>query len=85
MILEKLNKDNVDKSFEESMSSEKPIRSVVKAISWRVLGTVDTMVVSWLLLGDVTKAFQISAVDFVTKFILYFAHERVWNAIKWGK
>lgn len=85
MILEQLNKSKIDKSYQESVTSEKPIRSVVKAVSWRVLGTVDTMVVSWFVAGDFTLAFKISAIDFVTKFILYFFHERAWNAIKWGK
>ena len=33
-------------SYEAARSSEKPIRSVVKAISWRIIGTLDTMVIS---------------------------------------
>ena len=85
MILEKLNKDKSTESFEASVSSEKPIRSVVKAISWRVLGTVDTLVVSWFVVEDAKTATAIASVDFVTKFILYFFHERLWNIIKWGK
>ena len=73
------SKYNVDKK------SEKPIRSVVKAISWRVIGTLDTLLISYLLTGELTIAASIASVDFVTKMFLYFFHERLWNSIKWGK
>lgn len=85
MITEKIVGNKTDESFKKSKSSETPIRSVVKAVSWRIVGTMDTLAVSWFVTGDVTTAFQISSIDFVTKMILYFGHERVWNAIKWGK
>ena len=73
------SKYNVDKK------SEKPIRSVVKAISWRVIGTLDTLLISYLLTGELTIAASIASVDFVTKMFLYFFHERLWNRINWGK
>ena len=85
MITEKIIENKSDASFKESRSSETPIRSVVKAVSWRVVGTLDTLMVSWFVAGDWKLAFQISSIDFVTKMILYFFHERAWNAIKWGK
>ena len=71
--------------FEEDKKSEKPIRSIAKALSWRVVGTLDTLVVSYLLTGEMAVAASIASVDFVTKMILYFFHERIWNGIKWGK
>lgn len=85
MITEKVA--GADTTYEQDARSEKPIRSVVKAISWRVVGTVDTLLVSYLILGDgkLGEASAIAGVDFVTKMILYFAHERVWNRIKWGR
>jgi len=85
MITEKVA--GADTTYEQDAQSEKPIRSVVKAISWRVIGTVDTLVVSYVILGDgrLGEASMIAGVDFVTKMILYFAHERVWNKIKWGR
>ncbi len=85
MITEKILGNKSDASYKQSKSSEKPVRSVVKAISWRVIGTIDTMVVSLVVTGNITTAFQISSIDFVTKMILYFGHERMWNFIKWGK
>ncbi len=85
MITEKVAGANT--TYEQDAQSEKPVRSIVKAISWRVVGTIDTFVVSYLVLGEgsLGDASIITGIDFVTKMILYFFHERVWNKIKWGK
>lgn len=72
-------------SFEEDITSEKPVRSIAKAISWRIIGTLDTLVVSYFVTGEIFLAASIASVDFLTKLILYFFHERIWNKIKWGK
>jgi len=64
---------------------EKIKRSLVKTISWRVIGTLDTVLISWLITGTLAVAFSIGAIELVSKMILYFFHERVWNSIKWGK
>lgn len=72
-------------SFEEDKNSEKPLRSIVKAISWRVVGTIDTLIVSYILTGEIALATSIASVDFLTKLVLYFFHERIWNKIKWGR
>ena len=62
--------------------SEKPLRSALKALSWRVIGTLDTLFVSYLVTGRVVLATSIASVDFITKLILYFFHERIWNKKK---
>lgn len=85
MITEKIIGNKSDESFKKSTSSETPVRSVIKAISWRLIGTVDTLVVSWFVVENAATATAIASIDFVTKMILYFFHERAWNAIKWGK
>jgi uncharacterized membrane protein len=72
-------------SFEKDKTSEKPIRSIVKSLSWRIVGTLDTILISWLVTGALSVAFSIGAIELITKMVLYFFHERVWNAIKWGK
>lgn len=72
-------------SYSKDRTSEKPLRSMVKAISWRIIGTMDTIVISWLITGELSLAFSIGAIELVTKMILYFFHERIWNVIKWGK
>jgi len=76
---------STEKGNEIEENSEKAIRSIIKAISWRVVGTIDTVIISWLLIGDVSIAFTIGSVELVTKMLLYFFHERIWNKIKWGK
>jgi uncharacterized membrane protein len=66
-------------------ASERPIRSIVKAVSWRVVGTLDTITISWLLSGEMALAFSIGSIELLTKMVLYFFHERAWNQVKWGK
>lgn len=60
-------------------------RSIVKALTWRTLGTLDTIVISYFLTGEMTIAISIGGIEVFTKMILYFFHERIWNMIKWGK
>lgn len=72
-------------SFKKDKSSEKPVRSIVKAISWRILGTLDTIIISWFITGQIAMALSIGSIEVVTKMVLYFFHERLWNIIKWGK
>ncbi len=85
MIAQMLLKSKEKSTYKEDSVGEKPIRSVAKALSWRVVGTLDTLLVSYILTGRISLAASIASVDFVTKLILYFFHERIWNIIKWGK
>lgn len=79
MIL--LNKKNSD----HYKHGETKRRSVVKAFSWRTIGTLDTITISYFLTGEITTAISIGGIEIFTKMILYFFHERLWNAISWGK
>jgi len=85
MILDKLIGLKSNNSFEQDSQSEHPIRSFTKALSWRILGTTDTMLISWFVTGKFTMAISIGSIEVVTKMILYYGHERLWNAIKWRK
>lgn len=64
---------------------ERPIRSLVKAISWRVTGTIDTIMLSWLFTGNISTAISIGLTEVLTKMFLYYAHERLWNRIHLGR
>jgi uncharacterized membrane protein len=64
---------------------DKKYRSLIKGISWRLLGTIDTVIVSFLLTGKIKVALSIGGVEFISKIILYYFHERIWNKIKFGK
>lgn len=81
-----INSNQEEKTtFKTDIAKEKPIRSIAKSISWRIVGTLDTMLISWIVTGQLNTALVIGGVEVVTKMVLYFFHERVWNTIKWGK
>jgi uncharacterized membrane protein len=65
--------------------AETHTRSVLKAVSWRTLGTIDTFAISWFLTGKVAMAGSIAALELITKIAWYYLHERVWAAIRWGR
>jgi len=72
-------------TYKKDASAEKPLRSIVKSVSWRIVGTIDTVLISWFITGTLSLAFSIGAIELVTKMVLYFFHERIWNTIKWGR
>ena len=59
---------------EDRNYSEKPVRSILKSISWRMIGTIDTILISWLITGEVTLALSIGIIELFTKMVLYFFH-----------
>lgn len=68
-----------------SASIEKPYRSLLKTISWRVTGTVDTMVISFLITGSFKAAMSIGLIEVFTKMVLYYGHERLWSRLSFGR
>ncbi|HLS12528.1 MAG TPA: DUF2061 domain-containing protein [Flavobacteriaceae bacterium] len=68
-----------------SKTGELHSRSFIKALSWRFIGTLDTIVISWVITGKMILAFSIGAFELMTKTVLYYFHERIWNSIKWGR
>ena len=67
------------------LGSETHTRSVLKAMSWRTLGTIDTFVISWFMTGRVQIAGSIAILEIATKIVWYYFHERVWATIDWGR
>ncbi len=73
-------------------------RSVAKAVSWRAVGTIDTLILSYLLItylgplfglqtetGEALEtASYIAVTEVVTKMVFFFLHERLWTKISWG-
>ena len=53
-------------------------RHLVKTISWRIIGTLDTMILSWIITGNWKFGLAIGGVELLTKMVLYYFHERVW-------
>lgn len=52
--------------------------SLMKTISWRILGTLDTILISYLMTGEVKIALSIGGLEVITKMVLYYLHERAW-------
>jgi uncharacterized membrane protein len=61
------------------------LRSILKAVSWRTLGTIDTFAISWFMTGKVHVAGSIALIEIGTKVAWYYLHERVWAAVPWGR
>lgn len=80
-----INKEATSSSYKIDRASEQPKRSIAKSISWRAIGTLDTIIIAWIITGTLSLAFSIGLVELVTKMVLYFLHERMWNTIKWGR
>lgn len=59
-------------------------RHIAKTITWRVVGTIDTMLLAWFISGDPMIGLQVGGAEVVTKMILYYFHERTWYRIDFG-
>jgi len=60
-------------------------RSVAKSVTWRLMASFDTFVISLLITGRVGIAGSIAGAEMVTKVAFYYLHERVWAAVPWGR
>lgn len=59
-------------------------RSFVKAVSWRVLGSIDTFVLGIIFSGSMRTAGAIAGTEVITKIFLFYFHERLWAMVRWG-
>ena len=69
----------------QSLGKDKISRSFIKSVSWRIIGTIDTILISYFVTGKIDFALSIGMIELVTKMGLYVVHERVWNRFSWGK
>ena len=60
-------------------------RSLAKTISWRALGSLDTLLLGYLFTGSLKMAGSIASTEVITKVALYYFHERGWTHVKWGR
>ena len=61
------------------------LRSLIKAVSWRLVGSLDTFILSMIVTGNAKYAVTITGAEAITKVALYYVHERVWRKIAWGR
>lgn len=60
-------------------------RSIAKALSWRITGSLDTFLLSLVFTGNVKLAGSIAVTEVATKMVLYYFHERAWSSIRWSQ
>jgi len=64
---------------------ETHFRSIIKAVSWRLGGTLVTTLTAWLIIGKTDIALKIGLIDTVLKIGVFYFHERLWHRINFGK
>lgn len=80
--------------IEQGQEKDSPIRSILKAISWRLIASGTTYIVTYVIFSRFSQqsmdqaaetAGYITSIDMVAKLVFYYAHERLWTNIRWGK
>ena len=64
---------------------EKHRRSLAKTVTWRIVATLLTIVLVYMFTSSAIISFGIGMMDFMLKFVFYYAHERIWNRIGWAR
>ena len=59
-------------------------RHIAKTVTWRFVGTMDTMTLAWLISGNPLTGLKIGFAEVITKMLLYYLHERVWYKVNYG-
>ena len=67
------------------MYEDSALRSVLKAISWRIIATLTTTLLVYLFTGRTDVAIAVGLLEAASKIVLYFFHERVWNRLDIGR
>ncbi len=60
-------------------------RTIIKAVSWRVIATLTTMTIIFLFTRKIILSLGVGLVEVITKMTFYYLHERTWHKISWGK
>jgi len=68
------------KLFNNKDGKDSNAKSLLKSISWRIVGTIDTVIISYFITGELVMAISIGSVEIFSKIILYYFHERVWES-----
>jgi len=68
------------KLFTSKSGRDSNAKSLLKSISWRIVGTIDTIIISYFVTGELVMALSIGSVEVFSKIILYYFHERAWES-----
>lgn len=66
----------------KSVHANSHLMSLIKGITWRIVGTIDTIMIAWLVTGKIHMAVSIGSVEVFTKILLYYLHDRAWEFAK---
>ena len=64
---------------------EKRTRSLYKTLSWRILATSTTILLVFMLTKSFTLSLSVGSLEAVTKTVVYYIHERMWNMVNFGR
>ncbi|CAJ1952228.1 unnamed protein product [Cylindrotheca closterium] len=78
-----LSDEDNDKLATDGAHKDSHVRSLVKGITYRTLSTLATVMITYVVLGDASVAFEIGFVDFFVKLMIYYMHERAWSFVTW--
>ena len=71
-------------NFSDKRLNKNTKRHAVKTFSWRLIGTLDTLLLSWIFTGSPLTGLKIASGEIITKMVLYYLHERVWFISNYG-
>ena len=64
---------------------EKRFRSILKAVSWRIVATLTTIALAFVLTGNLVVSASLGALEVTVKIVVYYLHERLWNLTNFGR
>jgi len=67
------------------MYQETQTRSVAKALTWRILGTVATTALVFMFTRRFSLSLAVGGLEFLSKIGLYWFHERAWDRLRFGR
>ena len=71
-------------SLEPSEFRESHLRTLFKTMSWRIVATSTTVIIAYMVFGDVSNALKVGGIEFVAKMAIYYLHERAWQLVPRG-
>jgi len=76
--------DTAKRLYETGAVAARRRRSFAKALSWRVIGSLSTFALAWIITGNLMLASSIVAAEIAAKTAFYYLHERAWSLVSWG-
>lgn len=61
------------------------VRTIVKAVTWQALGIFTMTALSYVHTASLIASLSIATSASASGFLFFLVHERIWNAIRWGR